>query len=309
MIKKVFISLIILCASSSISLSSSNIYIYATVNEEIITNYDIKKEIEYLKILNSNLNDLENKKIFNIAKESLVNEIIKKKEINKRIDFEKKNPFLENYLNNLITKLNFNNKEEFLKVLNEKGTYSLKEIEQKLKLELFWNELIYTKYKNQIRVNKVELKNKIESFVGKNRKEYFLSEIIFKKKKDDDLELTLDQIELSIKEIGFNNTANIYSVSDSSNLGGKLGWIDENSLSKEILKELRLIKKGEHTNIIKINNNYLLLKIDQIKEDKIIIDKEKEFEKLLKFETNKQLNQFSRIYFNKSKINYSIDEK
>ena len=29
---------------------------------------------------------------------------------------------------------------------------------------------------------------------------------------------------------------------------------------------------------------------------------------MVKFETNKQLNQFSKIYFDKSKINYTINE-
>ena len=43
--------------------------------------------------------------------------------------------------------------------------------------------------------------------------------------------------------------------------------------------------------------------------NKIKIDKSKELEKLIQIETNKQLNQFSRIYFDKSKINYSISEK
>ena len=69
------------------------------------------------------------------------------------------------------------------------------------------------------------------------------------------------------------------------------------------------IKEGEYTDTIQIGNNYLLLKIDQIKINKIKINKQQELQKLIQFETNKQLNQFSRIYFNKSKINYSINEK
>ena len=30
---------------------------------------------------------------------------------------------------------------------------------------------------------------------------------------------------------------------------------------------------------------------------------------MIKFETNKQLNQFARIYFNKARLNYTINEK
>ena len=119
----------------------------------------------------------------------------------------------------------------------------------------------------------------------------------------------IDQIKLSINDIGFNNTANIYSIAESSKFGGKVGWINENSLSQNIIKKLKLINENEYTDIIQIGNNYLILKIDQIKMSKIQINKDEELEKLIKFETNKQLNQFSRIYFDKSKINYSINEK
>jgi peptidyl-prolyl cis-trans isomerase SurA len=49
--------------------------------------------------------------------------------------------------------------------------------------------------------------------------------------------------------------------------------------------------------------------IDDIKFTKITIDKDLELKKLIDFEMNRQLNQFSKIYFNKSKINYIINEK
>ena len=122
------------------------------------------------------------------------------------------------------------------------------------------------------------------------------------------MEKTIDQIQLSINEIGFNNTANIYSISNSSKLGGKLDWINENSLSKKVSEELRLLKEGQITNVIKIRNNYLILKIEKIREKEIEIDEKKEINKLILIEKNKQLNRFSNIYFNKSKINYSIYE-
>ena len=129
------------------------------------------------------------------------------------------------------------------------------------------------------------------------------------KKKDLTLEKLIDQIQLSINEIGFNNTANIYSISESSKLGGKLGWINENSLSKQILKQLKNLNDKEYTDTIKIGNNYLILKLEETKINEIKVDKDKEFEKLIQTETNKQLNKFSKIYFNKSKMNYSINEK
>ena len=120
--------------------------------------------------------------------------------------------------------------------------------------------------------------------------------------------MLVNKIKNSISEIGFNNTANIYSISDSSKFGGKIGWIEETSLSKKITDELNNIKIGEYTNIIQIGNNFLILMIDDIKIKKININKEDELKKLINFETTKQLTQFSKIFFNKSKINYKINE-
>ena len=286
----------------------ANIIIKVKVNNEIITNIDLAKEAKYLKILNPSLSQLDDDKVLELAKISLINEIIKKREIMKFIDISKKNQFVEEYLKNLYSKLNYNSENEFKNELDLKNNYSIDEIKEKIKLELLWNEVIFNKYNQQIKIDKERLKKKINNIKNENQKEYFLSEIIFKKKKDESLENLINQIKLSINDIGFNNTANIYSISESSKFGGKLGWINENSLSNLISDKLNDIREGEYTDIIQISNNYLLLKIDQIKVSEIKIDKQKELNKLIQLETNKQLNQFSRIYFNKSKINYSINE-
>ena len=53
MIKKIFY---ILCLFSfSFAHSSTNVFIYATIDNQIITNLDIEKESEYLKSLNKDL--------------------------------------------------------------------------------------------------------------------------------------------------------------------------------------------------------------------------------------------------------------
>ena len=286
----------------------ANIIIKVKVNDEIITNIDIEKEAEYLKILNPNLNQLNVDKVIELAKISLVNEIIKKREIHKFIDINKNNQFVEDYFKNLYSKLNYNSENEFKNELDSKNNYSINEIKEKIKLELLWNELIYKKYNQQLKIDKEKLINKINNIKNENQKEYFLSEIIFKKKKDESLEDLINQIKLSINDIGFNNTANIYSISESSKFGGKLDWVNENSLSNLISDKLSVLKEGEYTDIFQMGNSYLLLKIDQIKVSEIKFDKQKELNKLIQLETNKQLNQFSRIYFNKSKINYSINE-
>ena len=149
---------------------------------------------------------------------------------------------------------------------------------------------------------------KINNLDKSTRKEYFLSEIVFEKKRDIDFKQHSQEIIKSIEEVGFNNTANIYSISDSAKLGGKIGWVDENNLSEIIYQEVENLTEGQFTDVIQVGNNYLILKIEKIKLNEITINKNQELNKMVKFETNKQLNQFSKIYFDKSKMNYSINE-
>ncbi len=304
------ILLILLIQLFLIKNSFSKVEIKVFVNDEIITNIDIKKEAEYLKILNPNLNQIDQEKVSEISKNSLINEIIKKKEISRFVKIkEVKNEFLENYFINLYSRLNFKNEIEFEKNLNLKKTYTVSEIKNKLNIELFWNEIIYKKYNKLVKIDKNSLLNKIDKMKSKNQVEYLLSEIVFVKKKNEKMGDQLNQILLSINDIGFKNTANIYSIADSSKFGGELEWINKNSLSKKILEKIENLDKGEISDVINIGNSFLILKINDIKIRKVEINKNEELEKLVKAESNNQLNKFSRIFFNKSKINYSISEK
>ena len=290
--------------------SYAKIDIKVIINNEIITNVDIKKEAEYLKILNPNLIQLDENKILKISQTSLINQIVKKKEISKYVDMSiKENKFSNDYFKNLYSRLNYSSEVDFKNDLISRNTYSINEIKDKINIDLYWNEIIYEKYNELIKINKNFFMKKVNNMQNERQKEYSLSEIIFTKKKNEKLDDQLNQIKLSINDIGFKNTANIYSISQSSKFGGSLGWVSENSLSKKISDRLSKLNVGDLTKVINIGNTYLILKIDEIKINKIKIDKEKELEKLIQAETNKQLNKFSRIYFDKSKINYSISEK
>ncbi len=287
----------------------AEIKIIASVDNEIITNHDIKKESNYLKILNPNFNQLEKKQRLKIAKNYLIDQIIKEKEAKKFLNFEENNKIIDDYVKNLYSKLGFNNESEFEKSLNQREDYNLLEIKKKIKMELLWNELIYLKYNNQVKINKEEILKKVNEIQNSENKEFLLSEIVFTKKKGVTIKKLFDEIKISIQEIGFNNTANIFSNSDSAKFGGKIGWISEISLSKPVSKKLQDKKKGEYTDVIKLGNNFLILKVEDIKVKKSIIDEQKEIENLIKLETNSQLNKFSKIYFNKVKLNYLINEK
>ena len=222
MIRIIRPTIIILFLLTISSLSETNVYISATIDNEVITNHDIKKESQYLKILNPNLTKINEDKILDLAKMSLINEIIKKKEINKIFNLNNENPFVNDYLKDLYSKLDYKSEKEFEIALKREDNYSLTQIKEKIKIELFWNELIYSKYKNQVKIDKQKLINKIDNINKRTQKKYLLSEIVFNKKKNETFEKITDQIKLSINEIGFNNTANIYSISESSKLGAKL---------------------------------------------------------------------------------------
>ena len=293
----------------STNIIKANISIIASVENEIITNVDIKKEVEFLKIFNPQLNQLNLDQINNIAKNSLINEIIKKNEIAKFIDIDQDNKFLDTHMINFQKKLGYENLKKFKDDLIKKSQYSLNEIEKKIKIELFWNELIYSKYKNQLKIDKIKLLNKIKKSKNSIQKNFLLSEILFQKTNNQSIEDIEKTIRKTIEINGFNNTANIFSISESKKFGGKIGWVADNSLAKKILIELENLKIGETSNTVKIGNNYLILKIEDIEIIESVINEEEELEKLIQVETNFQLNQFSRIYFDKTRINYLIDEK
>ena len=309
MFKRFFVLIIFGIFVSLNSVSKSEVNIVVKIDQNIITNYDIQNEADYLRILNPDLEKLNNESILKLSKESLIREIIKKNEIEKVFDFSLDNPFVNEYLENLYTQLNFNNENEFNEYIVNSSDYSLEDVKQKLKIEIAWNELIYFKYKNQLIIDEEKLSEKVNQLNNNMIKEYKLSEIVFIKRKSETLQDLKDLIRSNILEIGFSNTANLYSISDSAKFGGNIGWIDENNLSEVLLENLNKISIGQHTDVIQIGNNFIIIKIEEIKETNTPINKDEELEKMIKFETNKQLNQFSRIFFDKSKINYKIDEK
>ena len=198
---------------------------------------------------------------------------------------------------------------QFEKELINQKTYSLDEVLEKIEVELLWNEIVISKYRNQVKIDRKAISDKIKKIKNTKQIEYFLSEIIFKKRSNMQIDDLIKEIKLSIQEIGFNNTATIYSLGNTSKIGGKIGWVNENNLSKNIVDELKKIQENNISNVIQLGNNYLILKIEEIRENVVEFNEEREIENLILSETNKQLNQFSRILFDKSKINYNINEE
>ncbi len=278
------------------------------VNNEIITSLDLENEINYLTSLNPNLRKLKQKEIIEISKKSIINEKIKKIEIHNFIE----NPnipkeLLDQFIKNIYIKIGINNLEDFKKYL-KLNNVDYKNVLIKIETEALWNELIIYKFSNKLKIDNEKLKKKVRDNLNNSTKSFLMSEILFQIEKDEKVRDKYQEIRKSIIEKGFNNTALKYSISETANFGGKLNWINENSLNNEIKEILNSKKINEFTQPIRVASGFLVLKINDIKIIKTKKNFEEELKKLINSNRNNQLNQFSKMYFNKIKGNVEINE-
>ena len=290
-----------LCSSNTYA--SDDYKIIVKVNMEIISSHDMQKEKDYLSALNPQILSIPEEEIKKITKQSLIREIIKKDEVDKFYDIDYGS--LQNLIplaKNLYTRLDINSEEEF-KIYLAKYDLNLNYVLKKLAIESNWNALIYQKYKDQVNINKDEIKKKLElkaSIVGKE-KLYLLSEIVFSPKNKKEYADIYKKIIDTIKKENFRSAATIYSSSDTAKFGGEIGWIGKNDISEKIYKLVSILKINETTKPLKIGTGFLILNLDNIKEEKRENNLEESFNRIVLNEKNRQLTEFSIIYFKKIK--------
>ena len=307
--KKKIILIILILVLIPLKSYSKKIEIIIKINNEIITNIDIDNELKYLKFLNPKLKDLSKKSLYNIAKSSITREVIKENELKKILNINADFKLKEKIENRLINNLSLKNSEELeYKILENNLNYET--VLKKLKIESLWNQYIFEKFNKKININENYLKDQVKKQKAdiKPKYEYYLFEILFELDKKKNLENRLNLIKKSIDNIGFNSTANIYSISDTSNFGGEIGWIKETQVSEKILDKIKNLKKNEISNYIETPNGYLLLKFTEKKKIAERFDSKRTFELLKQYETNRQLNQFSLVYYKRLKKNTIINE-
>ena len=296
--------LIIFFNSSAISIENK---IILKIDNIIITSIDVLNEVNYLKALNPSLKNLDENKMLKVAKDSLIREKIKKIEISKFNISNIDDKYLESLIKSIYTNIGLTNKEEFVSYINSFGI-NLTSIEEKLSSETHWNHLIYNKFFSKLKIDKNKIKEEIQKNKEKSRS-YLLYEIVYSADQNIKSEELFKDIQKSIFENGFENAAAIFSISESAKTGGNLGWVNENTMNKKILKEINDLKIGQHTNPILIPGGFLILKIKDQKEIEKKIDIKKELNSRIRLLQNQQLNQYSNIYFQKIKKNISINEK
>ena len=303
--KKITIGVFFSIIFFSISLAIENKILFK-VNNEIITSIDILTELNYLGIINKDLKKTTKNQAFEIVKRSLIREKIKEielKKLFKEVEVEEK--FLNNVLIDYFKSINIKTISEFENFFISKDI-NPNLVKKKISIEILWNQLIYSKFKQNVKIDRESIQNELSNNVKK--KEFLLSEILFNINESEKLNDKIVLLKKEIKEKGFSQTALTYSVSDTSNKGGKLGWVNETILSQKIKNEVKKIKVGDHTKPIVIPGGFLIIKIEDIRELDNSSDLNDEIEKIIKERTNEQLNQFSNIYFNKIKKDIVINE-
>ena len=307
--KKIFYIFFLLILFKFSNLYSGEVYIELKIENEIITNFDIEKEEKYLLALNNNLTQIPKKQLYELSKNSIVNEKIKKKELLRYFDLEKADIIMKDVTKNFYNKLGFKNENQFSSYLNQ-HQININYVKEKLKIETLWNQLVYNKFNNQITIDENKLKIKMNNELKNKSKiqEFNLSEILFNLKEGEKYEEKHKLILKSINISGFENTSNLFSISDSSKFGGKIGWIKKTQLSKNIIEKLEKINVGEITEPMGAANGYLILKINKIRQIEKKINLDEELKTLIEIEKNRQLNEFSQIYFNKIKKNILLSD-
>ena len=311
MFKKTLIISIIFSILIIFSASSENeVFIKFKVDNEIITNIDLVNEKNYLIALNNKLSSVSSKELNELSKNSLIKEKIKIKELNKFFDLEKVKTFGEKITKNYYENIGIKNKEDFEMYLKN---FNLEygDVKRKLTIEAMWNRLIYKKYNDKININEDKLKKSLSDKIKNSPQkmvEYNLSEIVFELNSNEEIKKKYKLIQNNINKYGFKETASLISISGTASSGGDVGWIKKTHLSNKIIQNLKLISIGKYTEPIQVNNAFLILKINDIRKIEKNINFEKEFEKLLMIEKNRQLNNFSIIHFNKIKKNINISE-
>ena len=305
--KKFLIFTTIFFLSFYFKLAGSQVFIKAKVNNKIITNIDIKNEKNYLLALNPNLRNLPDENINRYAIDSAINEKVKKLEIERLYEIEVNNNIINKIIKDLYSEIGISNLEEFKKYLT-KYNINLDVVEKKIAIEVAWNDYIVQKYNNSVLVDEDKIRNKIKNLSKKNYVEnLLLSEIIFTLNENEDFDIKFEKIKDSIKNIGFEETAKIYSVSESKKSGGKIGWVYKSQLSNKISDQINKIELGEFTNPITVPGGFILIKLNNKKNQLMEINEEEQFKKALNFEKNRQLTMYSTLHYkrvyNKAVIN------
>ena len=307
--KKFFfkIYLITILIMIPLKIAYCEVFIVAKVNQEIITNIDLDFEKRYLVSLNPNLKKLDQNRITEYAKNSLINEKIKKIEIEKIFKIVPNETLLSKVIADIYSSIGISSLSEFESYLSQ-NKIDIKRVKEKISIEIAWNDLIVKIFANEIEIDQNFLIQEIEKIGEEKIDKLLISEIIFTINEKKELKPKYEEIKKSINEIGFEETARIYSLSDSKKSGGNLGWIYKNQLSKNVRESLNKIQIGGFTEPIVTSGGFLILKLNDLKTEDVKINKDAQLKKMIEFERERQFTRFSTLYYKRVFNNTEINE-
>ena len=306
---KNFLIICLFIIINSKSLESFENKILFKVNNEIITTIDIYEEIKFLKIFNPEINNLNEKDLLEISKNTIIREKIKKIEIMNYVEEVKiEDKFLLKFIKDKYSKLGINSLDSFNEFLKS-NNLDVKNAKEKIAIELIWNDIIFQKFNSKVIINKDQIRKEIlKNSEKKLQRELYLSEIVFDINKKSEFNIKYEKIILDIEQTGFKNAALINSISDTASVGGFIGWVKEDNLNNVIKNEINKLEIGQYSKPIRTSAGFLIIKVEDIKEYEIEFDLDKKIQEAIMFKTNEQLNQFSNNYFNKIKKDLIFDD-
>lgn len=278
--------------------------IIVKVENEIITNYELKNKIMTSLILSNqeinqkNINDLKK-----IVLDQLIYLKLKKIEIEK-YKIPKDQRQINSYLNSVSSNDVLNFKEKFL-TNNLNFEIYLDEIDT----EFRWQKLIYSAYQKKINISEDSVNKEIKEIIKNKKpiKEFELSEIEVNVSQETSIEDKIKEISDKIDTMGFENTALNFSSSSTAPKKGYLGWINEKALSKQIYEVVSKLNAGELSKPIKSQNSLLFLKLNKIRSlNSTEVDEEKLKKKIIEEKKNDLFNLYSQSRLSKLKNNSYI---
>ena len=299
--KIIFFILLIILFNIKNSIALENKILFK-IDNEIITTIDIYEEIRFLKIFNPESNNLNEEELFEISKNSILRDKIKKIEIMKFVkELKTDDKFLLKFIKNRFSKMNINSLENFESLLRF-NNLNVKNVKEKFYIELIWNDLIYQKFHDKVIIDKERIKNEILQNPKKEKqKELLLSEIMFIVNDKADFKNRYEKILLDIKNLGFKKAAILHSASDTASNGGLIGWIKDDNLNQNIKDIISELLPGQLSKPIRTSSGFIIIKIEDKKEYVTEFNLAKKIEEVVRFKTDDQLSQFSSMYFNKLK--------
>ena len=306
-IKKIFFLILI---SSIIFIFKTNAKIedglFMTVGNKAVTKSDVVNEIKIILILtNQSYSDKKREELHKLAVKSIIDRNVKLIEIEKHKYFE----FNPEDLNKELIRLATNIKVDVdtLKNICSSNEVDFQIIEDQIKIELYWNSLIFQIYKNRLSVNAEDIDEKLKLIQNEKKIEYLISEILIKPEEQNELESEINKIKKKIELEGFENVAKNLSTSPSAVNGGDLGWLNEDTISKKIKAIIIETKVGEISKPITLDSGILFFKV---REKRIIRDNltlEERKNKLVNIEKTKILNIHSLAHFDKVRRSVSVE--